>query len=286
MKKVVFCLALVLSLFLIIETGFADSWICSQCTTENSGNFCGNCGEKKPVSQEWTCTQCGHINTSNFCLECGQQGNSNVPQKSTITNVAFKTEGGYTTITWEDSANKGPYEIYYTTDAWGEYQTKYGMDPYRVKSARIGYLIPGNHYHITITNGVSSTTVDYTVPRVAFVDFKAGMKLELDKDVFQITGNGYYDTFRWTVGYPRLKKTREYYGLLALKTPNGYSSVVTPFQPFQLDKGYIGIYVDEDLSSLLDAVKLNFGSIPYGRYELEMYFDGALYASATFDVYP
>lgn len=47
----------------------SGSWKCS-CGTENTGNFCTNCGSKKPVSDEWTCS-CGTVNKGNFCNNCG-----------------------------------------------------------------------------------------------------------------------------------------------------------------------------------------------------------------------
>ncbi|MCI5649015.1 MAG: SPFH domain-containing protein [Fusicatenibacter sp.] len=47
-----------------------DVWTCS-CGTENTGNFCSNCGSKKPApKQGWTCS-CGTENTGNFCSNCG-----------------------------------------------------------------------------------------------------------------------------------------------------------------------------------------------------------------------
>ena len=47
----------------------SGSWKCS-CGTENTGNFCTNCGSKKPASDEWTCS-CGTVNKGNFCNNCG-----------------------------------------------------------------------------------------------------------------------------------------------------------------------------------------------------------------------
>lgn len=48
----------------------ANTWKCS-CGTENTGNFCNNCGAKKPApAGEWTCS-CGTKNTGNFCGGCG-----------------------------------------------------------------------------------------------------------------------------------------------------------------------------------------------------------------------
>ena len=50
----------------------ANTWKCS-CGAENTGNFCNNCGTKKPVPQngiQWQCS-CGAVNTGNFCNNCG-----------------------------------------------------------------------------------------------------------------------------------------------------------------------------------------------------------------------
>lgn len=50
----------------------SGQWTCS-CGNVNTGNFCNNCGAKKPVQQsggQWTCS-CGNVNTGNFCNNCG-----------------------------------------------------------------------------------------------------------------------------------------------------------------------------------------------------------------------
>ncbi len=54
----------------------AGGWTC-QCGTQVSGNFCPNCGSKKPEPQPqagaagWQCTQCGTTNQGKFCVNCG-----------------------------------------------------------------------------------------------------------------------------------------------------------------------------------------------------------------------
>ena len=45
-----------------------NAWTCS-CGTTNTGNFCSNCGSKRPDAS-WTCS-CGTTNTGNFCSNCG-----------------------------------------------------------------------------------------------------------------------------------------------------------------------------------------------------------------------
>lgn len=51
------------------QGGQAGSWKCS-CGAVNTGNFCQNCGSRKP--EGWHCS-CGQFNTGNFCGNCGQR---------------------------------------------------------------------------------------------------------------------------------------------------------------------------------------------------------------------
>ena len=58
-----------LLILLILFAGYGcaeeDTWICPNCAEENSGNFCSNCGFKRPpaaTEQEdstWKCQICG-----------------------------------------------------------------------------------------------------------------------------------------------------------------------------------------------------------------------------------
>lgn len=49
-----------------------NAWACPGCSTENTGNFCANCGTKKPEDNgAWACPGCGTENTGNFCTNCG-----------------------------------------------------------------------------------------------------------------------------------------------------------------------------------------------------------------------
>lgn len=53
----------------------ATSWICPECATNNTGNFCMNCGTKKPAAPVY-CPNCGaKIESPNakFCSECGNK---------------------------------------------------------------------------------------------------------------------------------------------------------------------------------------------------------------------
>ena len=54
-----------------------DSWTCS-CGTVASGNFCPNCGAKRPQANGWTCS-CGSVNKGNFCSNCGAKRPAGAP---------------------------------------------------------------------------------------------------------------------------------------------------------------------------------------------------------------
>ena len=47
----------------------AGAWVC-RCGATNTGKFCSECGNPKPVADTWVC-RCGATNTGKFCSECG-----------------------------------------------------------------------------------------------------------------------------------------------------------------------------------------------------------------------
>ena len=53
------------------EPAAANGWGCPACGSKNTGNFCQNCGAKKPEGGEtWTCA-CGTASQGKFCPNCG-----------------------------------------------------------------------------------------------------------------------------------------------------------------------------------------------------------------------
>jgi len=53
----------------------ADTWTCPSCGKQASGNFCPECGGKKPEAPAkigvWKCSECGAENSGKFCAQCG-----------------------------------------------------------------------------------------------------------------------------------------------------------------------------------------------------------------------
>ncbi|RHR71406.1 SPFH domain-containing protein [Eubacterium sp. AF15-50] len=51
------------------EPVVSGAWKCS-CGAMATGNFCPECGAKKPADEGWTCS-CGTVNKGKFCQNCG-----------------------------------------------------------------------------------------------------------------------------------------------------------------------------------------------------------------------
>ena len=58
----------------------ADNWTCS-CGATVTGKFCPECGSPRPApaAEGWTCS-CGAVNKGRFCSECGAKKPAGVPQ--------------------------------------------------------------------------------------------------------------------------------------------------------------------------------------------------------------
>ncbi len=59
------------------QTAPANSWKCA-CGATVSGNFCTECGAKKPEAEGWTCS-CGSVNKGKFCPTCGAKKPEGAP---------------------------------------------------------------------------------------------------------------------------------------------------------------------------------------------------------------
>ena len=59
------------------EPVVSGAWKCS-CGEMATGNFCPECGAKKPAGEGWTCS-CGTVNKGKFCQNCGAKKPEGAP---------------------------------------------------------------------------------------------------------------------------------------------------------------------------------------------------------------
>ena len=56
----------------------AENWLCA-CGATATGKFCPECGKPKSAVDGWICS-CGTVNKGKFCAECGAKKPAGVPQ--------------------------------------------------------------------------------------------------------------------------------------------------------------------------------------------------------------
>lgn len=204
-----------------------------------------------------------------------------------INTIKFKqNKKGNVTVTWKDAGYKGEYKVTYKISSW---KTSYrDEDSYDERSATFNWLVPGATYKFTIsrTDGTSTKTKKYTVPKATFMDWTSGKSVIVQNMRNIIIGQDSLNkVIELRMYYPRIKQVREYYCLIALRTPKGYASYVE-FDP-TLKPGRKGTYTwfKTDLAKWMKSVKENFGKYPKGEYKFEIYLNGAYYQGGNFFVY-
>lgn len=293
-KKMKKWFSIALALIFVLSfagAALAEQWICPNCLETNDSNFCVGCGQAKPSADgtsgsEWTCPDCGEQNTKNFCANCGAKkpGGTSSSGGGIFGITCENQKNGETVITWKDSSGSGPYNVYFSLSNWNEYSTDFGIGSVKGTSARTNCLVPGQTYKILVKSSSSSATAEYTVPVYTFTDFASKKVLMVGVKNFNLSGQGYFETFKVELQHAKLQNDRTYGYKLVLNTPLGYSSFIRQTTALDLKVGNRGYYWKYGINEFMDEVKWDFGYIPSGKYVLEAYFDNALYAIADFTV--
>ena len=205
-----------------------------------------------------------------------------------INTVRFKqNKQGSVTVTWKDGSYKGNYEVTYKISSWKT--SYYEEKEYDERSATLLSLVPGATYKVTIrrTDGTSTKTKKYTVPKSTFMDWTSGKAVVVEDLKSFITGqDSIYRNIKLKMHYPRIRRGRTYYRLIALRTPKGYSSYVSITPSLDLGRsGYVAMTTTMDFSAWMKRVKQDFGKYPKGEYKFEIYLNGAYYQGGNFFVY-
>ena len=299
----------VLVLLISCSAALAEDWVCPECGQENTLNFCTNCGTARPGPKTWICSKCGYENDLNFCANCGSPKDNSetgeagasvaqpIANAETLSDLQFKLQdNGDVLVTWEDSADSGPYIVGYTTNDWKGYM-KYEKESYNSCSAIIEYMIPGLEYHFIVSNESSYMEGDYLLPRfetnvfkTKWIDFYDINDNWYPLEDFTINNDYYSNKIRVFIGYPYLTKTRYYKCKLALKTPEGYTPYVDLTPEFEFRRKQEGTMTDFSLflefsfKNYLDYFKIMHDRIPSGKYILEFFCEGGFYDYAEMNI--
>ena len=258
-RKISALCCIVMSLLLVATCVLAEGWKCPACGAQNEGNFCSNCGGKKPEKKE------------KF-------------SGTDISNIRFSLEdNGDVVVTWDDKSDSSSYAVSYEA----EYDTGY-WDEITSKRFALEYMIPGETYTVFVSNGSSEASETYTVPVKIFTEFRTKKEIKLDETLFSIAEVNRDKTkqYQFQVHYPQLRNNRSYKAKLVTKTPLGYTGYVTIWRNYDLERGYDYYYSNFSMYEFFEAIKKDFEHVPTGRYTLEFYFDGQLYDDFTFNIVP
>lgn len=218
----------------------------------------------------------------------------------------FTFKDGLTTITWTDSANKGPYTVVYLLVSDSEaQQTVHLADLYdetgttSKKSFVLGELLPGRTYAVGVFDAdqeLAETEITLPIPS-EFEDGKLKassvrvtteprrMKRENGSigDIDRLEASTIASTIgQWLYGLyyeiklPELARERDYHVQIALIAPNGYcDTVFCKRNVFSTGTGWMS-YLRMTGATFFYYMLESNGSIPVGTYSAELYFDGML----------
>ena len=232
------------------------------------------------------------------------------------------TDTGRYTITWEDSANAGPYQLtyQYVDESSNAVQCNFWAGPSEKDSTTTSksytylYLIPGKTYKFTVedSKGVKTSRVITLPTPSSFVDGKlksssikvswkyrymeSGMAYEDARSLSKfsaaemmtnMTNSGYRYGLYYRIDLPQLAKSRNFYTTIAFYAPNGFASAEvsgdTSHSSFNNASGSYCAWHCAG-TGFCDLLYEKNGTIPTGTYTVELYWDGMLVKSTTFTV--
>ncbi len=294
---------------LIVSAAFSERnpWTCPDCgKTENKGNYCGKCGHPAPDMASPTPRMTA---TPAVSTPTPKKTATPAPKRVFELNSNIVSDKGHVTVTWTDSENRKPYTVCYRYEDSSVSQPLYSIGKnVTAQSYTLDCLIPGKTYTITIIDADNQrASRSYTLPKPdEFEDGKlkaSSIKVGIEgrykgvSDKYSqakrvsvlkasdiVSNRGTYDYgFRYNISYPQLAHSRQYLTQIAVYAPNGYmeSELV---QEHEYGSQYAGYHWYILGTQTFDAVYKNTGTIPAGKWTVELYWDGMFVNRSTFTV--
>lgn len=210
-------------------------------------------------------------------------------------------DNGDVLVSWEAFGSEPAYEVRFTIAGgkirWGDDEsTDVHGTSYRIRD-----FVPGQTYTVTVENGTQYLEDTFTVPTQDFTGFKKdiGITLALRGKVGDETkkykafsvadlesGDGTVYGMRIEFTYPKLAKARSYKRSIVFKSPAGYAAYAH-VSTWDMPAGeYYNYYTFYDMTYVFEALESDYGSIPTGTYQIEVYLDGAFAGAQSFEVEP
>ena len=211
---------------------------------------------------------------------------------------------GSTTISWEDSANNGPYTVtvqhQYTSGGQTKLAAAQQFAYTSSKSASNGYVMaPGEPYTITVKDrSGKSVTYDYRPKLQIYPDFKISVDIDLKTETPNGTKNqkalsaseikNHLSNYTFgayiRLGYSQIRYARTTQWTIAFHIPNG-DVFVNQYGADTIPAGqHYSYYKHYGFNHVFDYLIDAYGYIPTGEYYWTLYFDGQRSGQGKFHV--
>lgn len=310
--------ALMLALFLCMNVAFA--WSCPTCNSSMEGNFCTECGTKKP---DKLCYNCGidYIDTEySYCTECGTKlGQSATPTAPTAAPVPQADKSLDVTMFQQDD---GRLSLIWNGDAMTEYTVTYfpkhhdtveedlaaatALDMFTAKSTLGRYIcsrmVPGQEYWVGVFDAQGNGEYAPYVPAKPvknFTAFEATVQTTeiakvndadtypaaFDADALLAGGEGVHGLYVVLLYNNRGAALEDAVIQMVIDTPTGYRYMAAASKATIAANKEDGIgwsFYDFYKDATLLTEKL--GALPVGDYQVTLYVNGQLAGNAAFQV--
>lgn len=209
-------------------------------------------------------------------------------------------EDGRVTLTWTDTADNGPYTVYYElleaapvpfgwTAAEGVQETTFTL----------AQLAPGVSYVFTVMDASGNQVEQvYYAPQPedgneigARIRFKTMRRIDRTSKKTTWSAaeiaedNDYRHGLYLRLTYSPLKKTRHYAFCVTVEAPNGFADVIFSGDlELKHGKSQVPVWGFVGMDDYFSCLERYYGGIPAGEYTVTMYFDGGYVDSETFTV--
>ena len=239
------------------------------------------------------CALCGDETGSDayLCVDCllGLLEEEDVSGGLTVEGVFLNGDGSLT-LTWSDTAENGPYNVYY--ELLERAPIPFGWTAatgVQGSAVTLRQLAPGVSYVFTVEDASGNRAeAAYYAPAVQLGN-EIGAKIRIhtkvrydDKDLYLpfsaselMQDNGKAHGLYLKMAYPMLARERNYAFSLTVEAPNGFKDVVLS-GALTLNYGKSeapawGFIALDDYFSYLERY---YGGVPTGEYKVTMNFDG------------
>ncbi len=213
---------------------------------------------------------------------------------------AAPNEDGSVTLIWDDTANNGPYNVYY--ELLERAPVPFGWTAetgVQTNAATLDQLVPGVSYVFTVEDA-SGNKADYIyyAPNVKLGN-KVGAKIRVTtkmRNGRNHLGIPFYvgdiqrpatreHGLELKLSYSMLKYTRFYAFSISVEAPNGFTDVVSSGRvTLNYGRSEVPAWNFVNLEDFFGCLERYYGGVPAGEYLVTMSFDGNPACTATFTV--